>query len=476
MADENLKMIFAGLDKAGKTTIYKATMEEMDVNEIKDLRPTRGIERHSHDFLDTDFKVWDLGGQLSYRQTYLAKPEVFNQTQALIFVVDIQDMDRLEEAYNYYADILNILVNVETKPKLYVLFHKFDPELRGKLRNNFYKATRLFRKADSILNMQFTGYATSIYSNGIELAIKRILFQNFEQFKDKPTGSVKIESKSSLKVDVQDDSKPPVPGGAATPAPAVRPAPTAEDKIMSPEEKVAPAPEREEPKLEVKITPPTEEPLAPAPEKEAPEAEVKVTPPAKEKVEAKPEVVDEIVVKTDEELLKAALPTHFDDVGDEVVERLTAVINKRMKDTPEIVALSILSSEGTQVLGIGKTEIDYNRLEKLRSVVSALNPKRFFKDLADIEYRGLGHFPMDEFDIYFARGSEGYAIAVLATDVSTLMLQNAQRIVKSIRQGLSLTGDDDTEDDEDAPKTKKKDLVSDLRNRLKNLSGLGDLN
>ena len=113
---------------------------------------------------------------------------------------------------------------------------------------------------------------------------------------------------------------------------------------------------------------------------------------------------------------------------------------------------------------------------KLRSVVSALNPKRFFKDLADIEYRGLGHFPMDEFDIYFARGSEGYAIAVLATDVSTLMLQNAQRIVKSIRQGLSLTGDDDTEDDEEAPKTKKKDLVSDLRSRLRNLSGLGDLN
>ena len=50
-------MIFAGLDKAGKTTIYKATMEEMNVDEIKDLRPTRGIERHSHDFLDTDFKV-----------------------------------------------------------------------------------------------------------------------------------------------------------------------------------------------------------------------------------------------------------------------------------------------------------------------------------------------------------------------------------------------------------------------------------
>ena len=152
-----IKLIFAGLDQAGKTTIYKATMEEMSVEELKDQRPTRGIERHAQDFLDTDFQVWDLGGQLNYRETYLSKPEVFNQTKALVFVVDIQDIDRLDEAYQYYVDILGILVNVDPLPKLYVLFHKFDPELAGKLKAHFYKATRLFRKADNITRHKFKG-------------------------------------------------------------------------------------------------------------------------------------------------------------------------------------------------------------------------------------------------------------------------------------------------------------------------------
>ena len=45
------KLIFAGLDRAGKTTIYKATMEEMSPGELEQSRPTRGIERHAHDFL-----------------------------------------------------------------------------------------------------------------------------------------------------------------------------------------------------------------------------------------------------------------------------------------------------------------------------------------------------------------------------------------------------------------------------------------
>ena len=48
-------------------------------------------------------QIWDLGGQESYRETYLSKPEVFNQTAALIFVVDIQDIERLDEAYKYYV-------------------------------------------------------------------------------------------------------------------------------------------------------------------------------------------------------------------------------------------------------------------------------------------------------------------------------------------------------------------------------------
>ncbi|MCY3410033.1 MAG: hypothetical protein INQ03_00210 [Candidatus Heimdallarchaeota archaeon] len=500
------KLIFAGLDKAGKTTIYQHVLKEMNVSEIKDLRPTRGIERHAHDFLDQDFSVWDLGGQLSYRQTYLSKPEVFNQTSALIFVVDIQDFERIQEAYAYYVDILNILVNVENKPKLYVLFHKYDPELRGKLRNNFYKATRIFRKADTILNIKFKGYATSIFSNQIELAVKRILFDNFEQFSEEPTGTVKAQS--TLQVDISKkstDSGDVVTPPTSTPTPTTVAAPgTPEAKSSKPSisaptpttsaapgtpEAKAPTPSISAPTPTTSAAPGKPEVKAPTPSISAPTPTTSAAPAPTTAAIKEPEVsepektVEEIIEEepesTSDEMetkaLEEATPKSFDDISQDVVERLTNVINKRMKDTPEIVALSILSSKGEQVLGIGKSDDDYEKLEKLRAVVGQLNPERFFKDLTDIEYRGLGHFPMNDFDIFFARASDNYAVAVLVTDISTIMLQNAQRIVKSIRQGLSLTADDDALDDEDKPKTKKKDLVSDLRSRLRNLSGLEEV-
>ncbi|MHA2501276.1 MAG: ADP-ribosylation factor-like protein [Candidatus Kariarchaeaceae archaeon] len=434
------KLIFAGLDKAGKTTIYKSTMEEMSVQELEQQRPTRGIERHTQDFLDRDFSVWDLGGQINYRETYLSKPEVFNQTAALIFVVDIQDIERLEEAYNYYVDIINILINVEPVPKLYVFFHKFDPELVGKLRAHFYKATRMFRQADHLIRQKFKGYATSIYSNSINLAVKRILFENFEDYQE-PTGSVKVRPQGES---AEESSSVPLPGASSVPTPVPKaektPTPTVSDK---PDEQVPVSVATE---LEEKGTVTSEEELS-------------------------EEQKDDL-----ERTLAEATPQPMDEFSADIVEKVTNIIEKRMKETPEIVALSILSSTGKQALAVGKSEIDYDRLATLREVVSSLNPKQFFKDLTDIEYRGLGHFSLSDFDIYFARASDDFAIAVLATDVSTLMLQNAQKIVKSIRQALGMVSDEDTDSTDDAPKTSgKRDLVADLKGRLKSISGLDNI-
>jgi hypothetical protein len=448
VADEDFKIIFSGLDKAGKTTIYKRTMAEMSIEEIGDSKPTRGIERHEHDWLDTDFSVWDLGGQVNYREAYLSKPEIFQQTKAMIFVVDIQDIERLDQAYAYYTDILHILVNVDPKPKLYVLFHKFDPEEIGKLRNNFYKATRLFRNADKIIGQKFKGLATSIYSNTIDLAIKRILFENFDKFKEEPTGSATAAVPSKLKI--ASDQAAPVPQAKSAPTP------TLDASAISVTTEIPEVPE------------------APAAEsipvvKETP-AEVSEAPPAEAVPEEK--IEEEVVEEPDlEAILEEATPTFLDDVTDEIVDRLTSVINKRMKDTPEIIGISILSSDGKQVLGVAKTDLDYKKLDTLKNVVGSLSPKSFFKELSDIEYRGLGHLPFNDFDIYFARATDDFAVAVLATDVSTFMLQNAQRIVKSIRQAIGSVSDDEG----DEPKKKKKDLVMDLRSKLKSVSGLDDI-
>ncbi|MDH5401461.1 MAG: ADP-ribosylation factor-like protein [Candidatus Heimdallarchaeota archaeon] len=463
MSDEVSKLIFAGLDKAGKTTIYKATMEEMSLSELQESRPTRGIERHAHDFLDRDFSVWDLGGQQNYRETYLSKPEVFNQTKALIFVVDIQDIDRLDEAYQYYLDIINILNQLAEMPKLYVLFHKFDPDKIGKLRTHFYRATKMFRQADELIRQKFKGYATSIFSNSIDLAVKRILFENFENYQE-PTGKVKLKSTTTEKEDVKE--VPSIDKSGAAPSPSIKkdadvPMPSA------PKPGISSAPTPSAPKPEVTS----------APTPSAPKPEVTSTPtPAEPKTEVKE--VPKLTAEEEKELDKAleeATPTSLIEFSEEVINQLTNTIETRMKESPEIVALSILSSDGSQALAVGKSEIDYERLETLKNVVEQLNPKQFFKYLTDIEYRGLGHFSLSDFDIYFARASDSYAIAVIAVDVSTMMLQNAQRIVRSIRQGLGLVPPDQSDEDSTGKPKKKKDLVTDLRGRLKSITGLSDL-
>ena len=46
------KIILAGLDSAGKTSIYKKMIEGADLEEIKDLSPTKGIERRSQTIMD----------------------------------------------------------------------------------------------------------------------------------------------------------------------------------------------------------------------------------------------------------------------------------------------------------------------------------------------------------------------------------------------------------------------------------------
>ncbi len=511
------KLIFAGLDSAGKTTIYKATMKEIPVQELASTKPTRGIERNISDFMDLDFSVWDLGGQQSYRETYLSKPEIFNSTKALIFVVDIQDVDRFQEAYQYYLDIMNILINVEPRPKVYVLFHKFDPDKAAKLRSHFFKATKLFRQADKITGMKFTGFATSIYSDTIQKAVKRILWENLDNYTpDLTTPTSQAPKKAEtiprigetapkISTPTPTASTPTSSATSTTPStapsssapPSVVPKPTksvATDEFLSEklsdkldsllsdiekEEKPSvPPPPSSPSSLKSKAIPePTPVPKAPTP---VPSSPPPTSPSAMEEKSSSP---TEVKSETESEDIVSSIPSpvyeegktyeevpDLSDLSTHIVDQLSAVITKRMNETPEIVALAILGLDGKVPLAVAKSEIEKEKIEIVKNVVQSLSPKQFFKEIGDIEYRGLGHLTFDDFDIYFAKLQDEYAIAILAVDVSTPMLENAQRIVKTIRQGLGMvSGSKATEEEE---KEEKVDLIGDLRSRLKKISSL----
>ncbi len=127
-SEEAEKILFTGLDNAGKTTIIYALQREF--SKIALLRPTRGAQRRVFDFLGKEIGEWDLGGQLKYRISYLKNPsKYFDKTSICIYVIDILAKTRYRESIDYLKDVLEKFKELCISPPVYILLHKYDPAL-----------------------------------------------------------------------------------------------------------------------------------------------------------------------------------------------------------------------------------------------------------------------------------------------------------------------------------------------------------
>ena len=80
-----------GLDAAGKTTVlYKLKLGE-HVTTI----PTIGFNVETIEYNGFNLNIWDIGGQDRIRALWR---HYYHNTQGLIFVVDSNDIDRIDEA------------------------------------------------------------------------------------------------------------------------------------------------------------------------------------------------------------------------------------------------------------------------------------------------------------------------------------------------------------------------------------------
>lgn len=80
-----------GLDAAGKTTI----LYKLKLGEIVTTVPTIGFNVETLDYKNVSFTVWDVGGQDKIRTLWR---HYFQNTQGVIFVVDSNDRERVDEA------------------------------------------------------------------------------------------------------------------------------------------------------------------------------------------------------------------------------------------------------------------------------------------------------------------------------------------------------------------------------------------
>ena len=123
------KILFTGLDDAGKTSIILSLQREF--SKIAVLSPTRGAQRRIFDFLGKEISEWDLGGQTAYRISYLKNPDkYFDGTEIAIYVIDIQNKPRMPEAISYFKDVIEQFKKLEITPPIYVFLHKYDPALK----------------------------------------------------------------------------------------------------------------------------------------------------------------------------------------------------------------------------------------------------------------------------------------------------------------------------------------------------------
>ncbi len=171
------KILFTGLDNAGKTTIIYALQREF--SKIALLKPTRGAQRRIFEFLGREISEWDLGGQLSYRIAYLKNPtKYFDGTEIAIYVIDIQNKARLPEAISYFKDVIEQFRKLEIEPPIYIFFHKYDPALKRNAMNEMKNLELDLKEKikNSVDYKKVLYYNTSIYDlSSIIKAMSEIL-------------------------------------------------------------------------------------------------------------------------------------------------------------------------------------------------------------------------------------------------------------------------------------------------------------
>jgi len=187
---EDIKIVIAGLDNAGKTSALIALRKKYNFYEkVRNLKPTIKIDYNSFDFLNNwIINLWDMGGQAKYRKIYVNNPIYFTETNYLYYLIDIQDELKFEESVRYLHVLLDIYRDMHYPNEILICFNKYDP----KYKNNEEFIDRIDMIKNLVLSqnkdMKFKFFKTSIYdisslSRAISYSLNKLL--NLEAITDK---------------------------------------------------------------------------------------------------------------------------------------------------------------------------------------------------------------------------------------------------------------------------------------------------
>ncbi|XP_078454386.1 ADP-ribosylation factor 3-like [Lampetra planeri] len=112
LGKKEMRILMVGLDAAGKTTI----LYKLKLGEIVTTIPTIGFNVETVEYKNISFTVWDVGGQDKIRPLWR---HYFQNTQGLIFVVDSNDRERVNEARE---ELMRMLAEDELRDAVLLVF------------------------------------------------------------------------------------------------------------------------------------------------------------------------------------------------------------------------------------------------------------------------------------------------------------------------------------------------------------------
>ena len=98
--EKEAKVVMVGLDAAGKTTFI---LYKLHLGKVIASTPTIGFNVERVKYKRLNFTVWDICGQDTLRKLWY---HYYDGTDAIIFVVDSNDSERLEDAKDELNRIL----------------------------------------------------------------------------------------------------------------------------------------------------------------------------------------------------------------------------------------------------------------------------------------------------------------------------------------------------------------------------------
>jgi len=153
MEKKRKKVLILGLANSGKTSISLTMQKISNLSSYTSLIPTTEIEISKFEDGNTEYLLWDFGGQEQYRDKYKQNmKEYIAETDEIIYVIDIQDENVYFISVVFLREILNVMKSVGYSFEVSVYFHKYDESFKP----NEEKVRKLIKILDEEIPEGFT--------------------------------------------------------------------------------------------------------------------------------------------------------------------------------------------------------------------------------------------------------------------------------------------------------------------------------